>query len=417
VPKIHFHSDCEFFAGSENMLANLFGSPELRTRFELSFSYRATPRYTEGLRQRTPIDFPIWPLDLPNFDTLALPVSLARLRPLSVLRRQLVYAPLLAREVKQLHAVLEEVRPDIVHINNGGYPGALSCRAMALAARKAGVKKILMVVNNLAVPYDRVSRWMDWPLDRRAATVVDLFITGSSAAGKQLRSVLRLPASKIRPIHNGIRPRTPYASFEQTRQRLGLTGFDGLVLGVVALHEERKGHSVLLHALAQLVSQGRPAKSLKVLIEGDGPLLGELQEQCKQLGLTDIVRFTGVEAHVFDFMAAIDALILPSVRDEDFPNVILEAMSLAKPVIATRLAGIPEQVEDGVTGLLTAPGDAAQLTQAIARLAADPTGRRAMGQAARQRFASHFASDIALDNYLRLYQEMTSATQLWEQHA
>ena len=399
------------------MLANLFGSPELRTRFELSFSYRATPRYTDGLRQRTEIDFPIWPLKLSNFDALPLPPPLAQLRPLPVLWRQLVYAPMLAREVKQLRAVLEEVRPDIVHINNGGYPGALSCRAMTLAARKAGVKKILMVVNNLAVPYDRVSRWMDWPLDRRAAAAVDLFITGSSAAGKRLGSVLRLPASKIRPIHNGIRPRTPQASLEQTRQRLGLAGFDGLVLGVVALHEERKGHRILLHALAQLVSQGQPAKALKVLIEGDGPLLGELQAQCKQLELTDIVHFIGVEAHVFDFMATIDALVLPSVRDEDFPNVILEAMSLAKPVIATRLAGIPEQVEDGVTGLLTAPGDAEQLAQAIARLVADPTGRRAMGQAARQRFASRFASDIALDNYLRLYQEMTSATQLWEQHA
>ena len=416
MPKLHFHSDCEFFSGSENMLANLFGCQALRESFDLSFSYRATPRYTEGLLQRAAVDFPCWPLDLPNFDTLSLSPWIAQSRHLSTAARQLAYRSLLAREVARLRAVLDEVRPDIVHINNGGYPGALSCRAMALAARAAGVRRVLMVVNNLAVTYDRPARWLDWPLDRRVAAAVDLFVTGSAAAGRRLSGVLRLPQHKIRPIHNGIRVRAPQAGVEETRHRLGLDGFDGLVLGMVALHEPRKGHRVLLDAVAQLLAAGMPSRQLKVLIEGDGPLRGELQATAAAKGLANVIEFVGVEAHVFDFMAATDALVLPSVRDEDFPNVILEAMSLGKPVIATRLAGTPEQVEDGVSGLLVAPGEAPQLAQAIRQLAENPAMRRNMGESARKRFAERFASDIAMDNYLRLYRESINQPSHREKH-
>jgi glycosyltransferase involved in cell wall biosynthesis len=324
----------------------------LRDIFQLSFSYRSTPQYEEGLRQRTPLDFPVFPLDIPNFDSLPLPSCLVKFRLIAFLVRQLVYWPLLLREVVLLRAVLKKVRPDIVHINNGGYPGALSCRAMALAARAAGVKRVVMVVNNLAVPYDRVSRWFDKGVDGRVAAAVDVFVTGSAAAGRRLAEVLRLPEHQIRAVHNGIRVRMPHASEVETRRRLGLTNFDGMLVGVVALHESRKGHSVLLEAMTQLLLNEGIASRLKVIIEGDGPLRMDLMAQVVTLGLTDMVSFVGTEDHVFDFMSVMDVLVLPSVRDEDFPNVILEAMLLSKPVIATRLAGIPEQVVDGVTGLL-----------------------------------------------------------------
>jgi glycosyltransferase involved in cell wall biosynthesis len=368
------------------------------------------------LRQRAAVDFLHWPLDLPNFDALPMPAWIPSWRLFAAVARQLAYTPLLAREVARLRTVLDEVRPDIVHINNGGYPGALSCRAMALAARAASVKQVLMVVNNLAVPYDRLARWLDWPLDRRVISAVDMFVTGSAAAGRRLAGVLHLPANKVRSIHNGIKVREPQAGVEQTRHRLGLDSFDGLVLGMVALHEPRKGHRVLLDAVAQLLTTGISPRRLKVLIEGDGPLRSELQAFAAAKELADVVEFVGIEAHVFDFMAALDALVLPSVRDEDFPNVILEAMSLGKPVIATRLAGVPEQVEEGVTGLLAAPGDAPELAQAIRRLAEDPVACIAMGEAARKRFAERFASDIAVDNYLRFYRELMNQQPHREHH-
>jgi glycosyltransferase involved in cell wall biosynthesis len=406
VPKIHFHSDCEFFSGSENMLANLFSHRVLREEFDVSFSYRATTRYEAGLRQRVELDFPCRSLALPNFDELPLPHGLAGWRPLSMLVRSLAYAPLLAIEVKRLRAVLREFRPDLVHINNGGYPGALSCRAMALAARAEGVSRVLMVVNNLAVPYDRPSRWLDWPFDRRVAACVDRFVTGSAVAGRRLAEVLKLPQERCRAIHNGIRMREPRALVEKTRQRLGLSGFGGLVLGMVALHEPRKGHRVLLEAIERLHAQDRGASKIKVLIEGDGPLHAELAADIVARQLSASVQLIGVEAHVFDFMAAIDALVLPSVRDEDFPNVIIEAMSLGKPVIASCLAGIPEQIEDGVSGLLVPAGDAAQLAAAIHKLAAEPEMRQVMGESARVRFHQHFSCEIAMGNYLRLYREL-----------
>jgi glycosyltransferase involved in cell wall biosynthesis len=102
-------------------------------------------------------------------------------------------------------------------------------------------------------------------------------------------------------------------------------------------------------------------------------------------------------------MTALDVLILPSVQDEDFPNVILEAMSLAKPVIASRLAGTPEQVIEGVTGLLVGPRNVAQLGEAILQLIDNTSTRSSMGYAGLRRFNSYFTSQIALDNYSNLY--------------
>ena len=105
-------------------------------------------------------------------------------------------------------------------------------------------------------------------------------------------------------------------------------------------------------------------------------------------------------------MSALDVLILPSVQDEDFPNVISEAMALGKPVIASRLAGTPEQVLDGDTGLLVDPYDVQQLAGAILQLASNPNLRESMGLAALQRFGNHFTSQIALSNYAKLYAEI-----------
>jgi glycosyltransferase involved in cell wall biosynthesis len=94
---------------------------------------------------------------------------------------------------------------------------------------------------------------------------------------------------------------------------------------------------------------------------------------------------------------------LPSIQDEDFPNVILEAMALGKPVIASRLAGTPEQVVEGVTGLLVAPRNVTQLAAAICQLIDQAGMRSSMGRAALVRFNVNFTSQIALENYYNLY--------------
>ena len=405
--KVHYHSDCAFFAGCENMLANFFNSAEFRKDFEPSFSYRRTALYDEGLARRVygPVQMHAFAFpDLSELDTL--PAAWPRLlkRIFMAVLRWLLLLPLLAYEVFALYRLYKRLRPDVLHINNGGYPGGLSTRAAALAGWLARVPMVIMVVNNMAVGYRRFSRWLDYPLDRLIAGAVDVFVTGSQVASARLGAVMCLPAHKRIAIHNGIAPRLRSESTAETRQRLGLSADAGVVLGVVAMLIPRKGHRVLLEALVQLAKANQlPSGRLTVLIEGNGPLYEDLMEYVRTQGLTNCVRFVGSEANVVNFMAALDMLALPSIQDEDFPNVILEAMALAKPVIATRLAGTPEQVLDGETGLLVEPANAPELAAAILELCLDADARARMGQAAAARFSASFTHILSLQNYSSLY--------------
>lgn len=405
--KVHYHSDCAFFAGCENMLANFFNSAEFYKDFELSFSYRRTALYDEGLARWVHGPVQMYGLAFPSLSKLdALPAAWPRLvkRIIMASLRLLLLYPLLAYETFVLYRLFRQVRPDVLHINNGGYPGALSARAGPLAGRLARVPVVIMVVNNMAVGYRRFPRWLDYPVDRLVARAVDVFVTGSQAASVRLGEVMSLPKKKRVAIHNGVVLRTRSESAAETRQRLGLGVDAGLLLGVVALLIPRKGHRVLLEALVQLVTANQlPPGRLTVLIEGNGPLYEDLMSYVRTQGLTNYVRFVGDEDNVVNFMAALDMLILPSIQDEDFPNVILEAMALSKPVIATRLAGIPEQVVDGETGLLVEPANASELAAAILQLCADSAARARMGQAAAARFSACFTHTVSLRNYSNLY--------------
>ncbi len=390
------------------MLANFFNSVEFRQNYDVSFSFRQSSSYKEGFKRRVTHYVPVYPVNFPDLSGLvSLPVCLPSISKRLVLAflRMLLTWPILVYEVVVLFRLFKRLAPDILHINNGGYPGAFSARAAAIAGKLAGVPRTLMVVNNIAAEYKLFSKWLCYPIDRMVVWSVDRFVTGSLAAAMRLRTVLDLQKGKVISIHNGIAERKATASIVTTRQRLGLADFQGIVFGVVALLIPRKGHLVLLEAVRLLVSEGRISdKSLIILVEGSGPLREELVEYVINYNLAPWVKFVGDEDNVVDFMSALDVLILPSVEDEDFPNVILEAMALGKPVIATRLAGTPEQVIDGVTGLLVETRNAAQLADAIWNLIDNPDyNRRELGRAALNRFTRYFTSKIALDNYSDMY--------------
>lgn len=395
------------------MLVNFWASPALRHDYHISFSYRTSEPYERGLKQRAQMDFPVFPLRLPDlFDAARWPASWPSLlrRALTLFIGVVVTTPVLCYEVWQLRRLFVRIKPTVVHINNGGYPAALSARAAAIAARLAGVSHVVMVVNNLAVGYAPPSRWFSFPLDQLVAHCVSIFVTGSHAAAERLTHVLRLPAGKCRAIHNGIAPRPHTETVHATRVRLGLEGFHGVVLGVVAVLRPNKGHIVLLEALSKIVRDEPAAGNVVLLIEGEGPLLNELQAFVKQRGLSEYCRFIGTEANIMNVMAVLDVLVLPSIDHEDFPNVILEAMSLGKPVIASRLAGTSEQVVHGESGLLVSPRDAGQLAEEIRRLVLDEALRRQMGQVGQQRFRSRFTAEAAVGSYLRLYRSLIGRT-------
>lgn len=174
------------------------------------------------------------------------------------------------------------------------------------------------------------------------------------------------------------------------------------------LHPE-KGLGVLLRAAAALRTPGA-----HVLIVGDGPQRAALERAVSRRGLADRVSLVGAVPHddVPAVLAHADVVVLPSLSEE-LGSVLLEVMQAGRPVVASRVGGIPEAVADGVTGLLVPPGDPAALAGAVDRLLADRPAAAAMGRAARERAGAYDWSQLArrvLDVYHGVLDEAAAAS-------
>jgi len=399
--KIHYHSDCPFFAGCENMLANFLQDEGLRREFEVSFSYRYSKKYEEGLRSRVKSTFKEYPMTLVcEYDLMGRSSILFKILYVIVPIKYLVFC----WNFVKLFSFFRNNKVDLLHVNNGGYPAASSAQAAVIAAKFSGIKKIVYVVNNVASTYRSPIRWYDYPIDFFVKRFVDCFVTGSIFAGDKLLEVLKLSKSKWQKIHNGVAMRAVVENRRDVRKRLSISD-ERVVIGNVALFEERKGHIYLVKSMELLKREMGDACPL-LLLEGDGPLKENIEKYVKESSLVDVVKFVGNERYVFDFINALDIFVLPSIRNEDFPNVILEAMSLACPVIATRIAGVPEQVAVGETGFVIQPMNVEVLASMIKQLVNDADQRSLMGKSGKRRFDDLFTVSISIEQYKILYRSL-----------
>lgn len=401
-PHIHFYSDCAYFAGCENMLANFFNNEELRASYQLSFSYRRSQSYQQGLTKRLHRSLEQYPLSIVNIETIIDKFKNRISRKIVRLVLELIlfrYIALFVNTVT-LFRFFRQRQITLLHINNGGYPGAPSCMAAVLAAKWTGTKTIIYVVNNIVVDYKNPWRWLDYPIDRLVAKRVACFITGSKCAADRLKHVLKLHEQQVQYIYNGIHPRVITEDALAVRKRLNIDE-SRLLMGIIAVHEKRKGHIYLLQAM-KILQQTQPILPL-LIIEGSGPETAQLKQFVLQNHLQQHVIFVAPEAHIFNLLHSLDILVLPSIMYEDFPNVVLEAMSCSKPVIGTYLAGIPEQIAHEITGLLVEPQNAVALADAIHRLSENSELRTKMASAAKEVFEKKFTAEQAVKHYSQLY--------------
>lgn len=296
----------------------------------------------------------------------------------------------------RLRRLLERERPDVLHLNNGGYPGAESCRVAALAARHVGVPHIVHFVHNMAYPPNRPVR-VERVLDRGVDRATDTWVTAAYRASDRLQHVRGLRRS-VRTVHYGL----PGASQEPVpaarREDLGFTS--GLCLAVVANLEARKGHRSLFEAIALTRQRG---VTVQVACVGDGAERVALEALLDELGLCSQIRLLGWRDDVPAVLAAADALCLPSLSNECLPYAILEAMQAGLPVISTDVAGIPEMILDGVTGRVVAPGNSEQLAAALEQLAQDPALLARFGAAGRARVSQDFSLERMVDEMTELW--------------
>jgi glycosyltransferase involved in cell wall biosynthesis len=218
----------------------------------------------------------------------------------------------------------------------------------------------------------------------------------------------RTPERNIRVIHTGLEPRNLRAACSpaSARASLGLPE-DAFLIGVVGRLSGEKGHLVLLDALARL-RQAHPHAHL--LIVGTGYMQPLIEARARELGLADCVHIPGFVEDLPTALRAMDVCVLPSILEEGFPTALVEAQMAGLPVVGSDIGGTRETKIPGETGLLARPGDPDSLAAVLARLAADPTLRAAMSNAAPAWVQRAFPLTAMMDGIRQMYIDALSPT-------
>jgi glycosyltransferase involved in cell wall biosynthesis len=280
---------------------------------------------------------------------------------------------------------LRELRPDLVlaHTAKAGFLGRAAAALLGIPA--------VFTPHGWAIS-DRISRRQGrvfGVLEKAAARATARIV---NVCDFEMRLALEhgiAPREKMAVIYNGI-PDVPASLLARPAQRPAR-------LVMVARMAPPKDHATLLRALAGLADM-----EWTLDLIGDGPLESAIRALAGELGIAGHVRFRGFQADVAAHLAEAQALVLSS-RFEAFPYAVLEAMRAGLPVVASRVGGIPEAVEEGVTGLLAPAGNAAALRDCLARIIAHPERRSQYGAAARERFLHRFTLDRMVQDTLRVY--------------
>ena len=194
-------------------------------------------------------------------------------------------------------------------------------------------------------------------------------------------------------VYNGLEPldRSRYARPDD----LPAGGFN---LGIVGRVSPVKGIPFAIEAMARCAK----LEGLRLLIIGSGPILSDLERLVRQQGLADRIELLGFRQNIYDYIAHLDGLLMPSLH-EGLPYTILEAMSLARPIIASQVGGLPEALEDGRSGLLVPVGDVDGLAAAIERVVTDPTTAATLGENARRRQIDQFTLQRMVATYRAIW--------------
>ncbi len=186
---------------------------------------------------------------------------------------------------------------------------------------------------------------------------------------------------------------------------------DQVLVGVVGRISAWKGQGLFLQAFAHAYRQARQLRAVIVggPVPGEAWRLQELQAQARALGIGDVVHWAGFRTDSPQVLAALDIVVMPSIRPEPFGMVAIEAMASERPVIATRHGGPLETVQDGVTGYLVDYVNPTEMTQALLRLTDDAPLRRRMGHQGRQRVQRFFSYEQHVEAFSALYQQMAEA--------
>ena len=239
-------------------------------------------------------------------------------------------------------------------------------------------------------------------LRRGVTPFIDRYVPVSDDLQRWLRQVVGVPDAKTLMIANGV-------DTERFRPSQRASQRDEFVIGTVGRIQDVKNQSGLIDAfiLLRAMLPGHRDR-LRLSIVGDGPLLGMITEKVRAAGLQDVVRLPGSRTDIAELLSGFDVFALPSIA-EGTPVTILEAMACGLPVVASRVGGIPEVVEQHATGLLVPPSDASSLAEALAVYVQDPQLAERHGAAGRVRVERSNSIAAMVAGYAGLYDTLRAS--------
>lgn len=408
--KLLIYSDCYIFGGSEQMMLAIILNPIIKETYEIHFAYRNHQYYKRGLNEQYGFDIKnFYPLFILSNDTLFYKIRKLKYSPFI---KNILMLPLWCLQRTGLYSIcnfftitllIKKINPDIIHINNGGYPGAKSCGIAVFVAKMEKIKNIIYQVNNRASKKKtKFSEWFDENIINKN---VIYFITGSKEAREILSQNRGFNLDKIIQLPNTIIDRPVIKNREHLLNSISLTD-NVFFICQVAFLSERKGQIFLIEAVKKIESlEPELFRHLRIVFVGDGENELALKNIVQNNNLTASIIFVGYRTDYYDFINACDVFILPSISSEDMPLVILEAMNRGKTIIASNFAGIKEEIEDGFSGILVEPNQAT-LSQDIAKAIICAYNHRNVnnyGMNAKRKFDNYFSSKEYGKRLLEIY--------------
>lgn len=237
------------------------------------------------------------------------------------------------------------------------------------------------------------------------SALVNRFVTVSDDLKFWMVETVGIPESKVTTIHNGVDTRR-FSPGERRASRRSL-GLDDSIftIGTVGRLDPVKDHKSMLQAFLPIARSTQPAC---LIIAGDGPMRPAIESLSSELGISENVRLLGERHDIPQIFKACDVFTLTSIA-EGISNTILEAMASALPVVATRVGGNPELVDDGVNAHLVSARDVAGLTVAYESYLHDLELRSQHGRNARARAEQKFSLERMASRYAQLYQALMGA--------
>jgi len=308
--------------------------------------------------------------------------------------------------VKRLRRMLSDHRIDIVH-SMGGRADFYARLAVRSLSGVRLINTIAMVVEGYNVSILRKIIYRC--LDRWSERYVSHFITDSSHGKKALIRAHSIAPCKVTCIHGGVEmythdPEHVTALRAKLRHDLKISE-KAFLIGALGRLVWQKGFEYLLKGATQICKDFPHAI---LIIVGDGPLKPELQQLVHDQSLDGRIIFSGFRQDLYGILAAIDILVIPSLA-EGFPMITLEGMAMQKPIVASRIPGIAEQITDSEHGLLVPPRNPRALAMAISALMRDVELARTLASHARRKAEREFSIDAMVKSTMHVYHKQMQA--------